>query len=52
MKHDRVEFATPEGQRTHAPPAEMQRDADGRSFVWIRTRDDGDVTKAYQTGEL
>mgnify|MGYP007124936179 CR=1 FL=1 len=47
-----IAFATPDGHRTHAAPEAATRSADGRAYVWIRTRDTGEVTRAFATGEI
>jgi hypothetical protein len=46
-----IAFATPDGHRTHAPPEAATRTADGTPYVWIRTRDPGEITRACATGE-
>lgn len=45
----RLEFRTPDGRTTYAPPEETFFDSDGNQYVWVRT-DDGDVRKAYLNG--
>ena len=47
-----IAFATPDGHRTQAPPEAATRTADGTPYVWIRTRDTGEVTRAFATGEI
>jgi len=47
----RLPFATPDGHRTHAPPAAMSYDRDGTPYVWIRTAD-GEITRAFQQGSV
>ena len=49
----RLEFETPDGRTTYAPPEESFFDSDGNQYVWLRERDDdgeGNVRKAYLNG--
>jgi len=47
-----IAYATPDGHRTQAPPEAATRTADGTPYVWIRTRDDGEITRAFATGDV
>jgi hypothetical protein len=46
----RLEFETPDGRTTYAPPEETFFDSDGNQYVFMRTHPEGNVRKAYLNG--
>jgi len=52
MTRARVVFETDAGGRTYAQPESASYTARGEAFVWVRTRDSGEITRAFATGEM
>ncbi|UBF23493.1 hypothetical protein HRTV-28_gp55 [Halorubrum tailed virus 28] len=53
MTRSRVLFEIPAtGGRVAAHPEEATRTVDGRAYVFARRHDTGEITRAFETGEL